>query len=340
LTRPSLFGIVDAETHNVFNLFQKEEQMEYRNLGNSGLKVSALGLGANNFGWWVDQQGSEAVINHALDLGINYIDTADMYGEGRSEEYLGQILKGRRKEVIIGSKFAYEMGKGPNDRGGSRRYIMRAAEASLKRLNTDYIDLYQMHTFDPTTPLEETLRALDDLVKAGKVRYIGCSNYAGWHLSEALWTSRVNHLNSFITVQPKYNLFERQIEQELVPCCKAHGIGVIPWGPLSGGFLTGKYRKGVQPPQSKEGFRGAKAFFPHLYGKVITDENWDRLAKYTAFAESRGHKVAELAIAWLLSRPWVSTVIAGATKKEQLDTNLIGANWKLTVEEVAQIEQI
>jgi aryl-alcohol dehydrogenase-like predicted oxidoreductase len=313
--------------------------MEYRNLGKSGLKVSVLGLGANNFGWWIDEPASAAVINHALEIGINYIDTADMYDNGRSEEFIGRILKGRRKEVLIATKFGMPMGEGINDRGGSRWYIMRALEASLKRLQTDYVDLYQMHQPDPTTPIEESLRALDDLVKSGKVRYIGCSNFAGWQLSEALWTSRVSRLNSFVTAQSKYNLFERQIEQELVPCCKAHGVGVIPWGPLAGGFLTGKYRRGEQPPTPAPGARPAKAFL-YLYSPVMTDANWGRLEKLETFARDRGHKVAELAIAWLLSHPWLSTVIAGATKPEQLDANLIGAGWKLTPEEVTQVEQI
>lgn len=313
--------------------------MEYRKLGNSGLKVSELGLGANNFGWWVDEQTSIAVINHALDIGINYIDTADMYDRGRSEEFVGKAISGKRVDVIIATKFAAVMGESLNDRGGSRWYVMRAVEASLKRLNTDYIDLYQMHFPDPTTPIEETLRALDDLVKAGKVRYIGCSNFAAWQLSEALWTSRVNNLNSFVTVQPKYNLFERQIEQELVPCCKAHGVGVIPWGPLAGGFLTGKYRRGEQPPTPATGAMPAKAFH-RLYNTVLTDANWDRLGKLDAFAKTRGHKVGELAIAWLLWHPWLSTVIAGATSPEQLDANVVGADWKLTSEEVALVEQI
>ena len=313
--------------------------MEYRNLGKSGLKVSVLGLGANNFGWWIDEHASAAVINHALEIGINYIDTADMYDNGRSEEYIGRTLRGRRTEVLIATKFAYVMGEGVNDRGGSRWYVMRAVEASLKRLQTDYIDLYQMHAFDPSTPIEETLRALDDLVKSGKVRYIGCSNYAGWQLSDALWTSCINNLNSFVTVQPKYNLFERQIEQELVPCCKAHGVGVIPWGPLAGGFLTGKVPRGAKSPATDPGVRPPKVFL-HLYSSIMTDANWDRLAKLDAFAKARGHRVGELAIAWLLSHPWLSTVIAGATKPEQLDANLAATNWKLTPEEIAQVEQI
>jgi aryl-alcohol dehydrogenase-like predicted oxidoreductase len=313
--------------------------MEYRNLGSSGLKVPVLGLGGNTFGWWIDEQSSAAIINHALELGINYIDTADMYGEGRSEEYIGLALKGKRTKVIVATKFANPMTGDINEVGGSRWYIMRAVEASLKRLKTDYIDLYQMHKPDPKTPIEETLRALDDLVKAGKVRYIGCSNFAAWQLSEALWTSRAGNLNSFVTVQPRYNLFERQIEKELVPCCNAHGVGIIPWGPLAGGFLTGKYRRGEQPSTGAPGTRPNKAF-SQLYNAVITDENWERLARLDAFAKNCGHTVGELAIAWLLSHPWLSTVIAGATRPEQLDANVAGANWKLTAEEVARIEQI
>jgi aryl-alcohol dehydrogenase-like predicted oxidoreductase len=196
-----------------------------------------------------------------------------------------------------------------------------------------------MHNPDPTTPIEETLGALDDLVKAGKVRYIGCSNFLGWQLSEALWTSRVNNLNSFVTAQTKYNVLERQIEQELVPCCKAHGLGIIPWGPLAGGFLTGKYRRQEKPPTPVDGKMGAKVFIP-IYKNVMVETNWERLGKLEAFTKSRGHTVSELAIAWLLSRPWLSTVIAGATKPEQLDANLTGANWKLSAEEIAQVEQI
>jgi aryl-alcohol dehydrogenase-like predicted oxidoreductase len=313
--------------------------MEYRNLGKSGLKVSVLGLGANNFGWWIDEQGSETVLNHALDLGINFIDTADWYDMGRSEEFIGHALKGRRTDVLIATKFSQPMGNGPNDRGGSRSYVIRAVEASLKRLNTDYIDLYQMHQPDPTTPVEETLRALDELVKSGKVRYIGCSNFSSWQVSEAMWTSRVNNLSAFVTVQPKYNLFERQIEQDLVPCCNAHGVGVIPWGPLAGGFLTGKYRRDEKPEPVTEGGRPAKAFV-ELYKGVMTEKNWDRLDKLAAFAKKRGHTVSDLAVAWLLSHKWVPTVIAGATRPEQLDANLVGAKWRLTAEEIGEIEQV
>lgn len=214
---------------------------------------------------------------------------------------------------------------------------MKAVEASLRRLQTDYIDLYQMHLPDPETPIEETLRALTDLVQSGKVRYIGCSNFSAWQLSEALWISRVHNLNSFITIQSKYNLFERQIEQEIVPCCKVHGIGIIPWGPLAGGFLTGKYSPVNEPPISAPGKMPAKAFL-HLYKDIMTDKNWERLERLKAFAINRGHNISELAISWLLSHPWVSTVIAGATMPEQLDQNLAGANWKLTPDEVDEVE--
>ena len=277
--------------------------MKYRKLGNSGLKVSELGLGANNFGWWADEPTSISVINLALELGINYIDTADMYDRGRSEEFVGKALKGKRADVIIATKFATPMGDGPNDKGGSRRYIMRAVEASLKRLQTDYIDVYQMHIPDPDTPIEETLSALDDLVHAGKVRYIGCSNFAAWQLCEALWTSSTRNLHSFVTIQVRYNVLERAIETELVPCCRKYGVGVIPWGPLAGGFLTGKYEEGKQAPAD------ARLAQPvGIYSHIFTDDNWNKLGKLRAFAGKRGHSVAELAIAWLLARPWTSSV--------------------------------
>jgi aryl-alcohol dehydrogenase-like predicted oxidoreductase len=313
--------------------------MEYRNLGGSGLKVSALGLGGNTFGWYIDEPASAAVIHRAMESGINFIDTADMYNKGRSEEFLGRALKGKRTQVLIASKFSSAMGDTPNERGASRWYITRAVEASLRRLNTDYLDLYQYHFPDPTTPIEETLRALDDLVKSGKVRYIGCSNFAAWQISEAQWTSRVNHLHSFVTMQTRYNLLERQVEQEIVPCCQAHGLGIIPWGPLAGGFLTGKYRKEAPPPPSPKEGMPPKAHNT-LYKKLLTDANWEKLARLEAFAQERGHKVGELAIAWLLSRSWVSTVIVGATQPEQIQENLKAAAWKMTSEEVARVEQI
>ena len=308
--------------------------MEYRNLGGSGLKVSEIGLGGNNFGWWADEQTSVSVINHAIDAGINFIDTADVYDRGHSEEFIGQAIKGKRERVLIATKFGSPMGEGPNDRGGSRYYIMKAVEASLRRLQTDYIDLYQIHFPDTTTPIEETLRTLDDIIRAGKVRYIGCSNFAAWQLCEALWTSKVCNLPSFVTVQPRYNMFDRQIERELVPCCQSYKIGVIPYSPLAGGFLTGKYHRGEEPPDGRLSQQMSTG------SGLFKDDNWDKLAKLEAFALERGHTMGELAIAWLLSRPWLATVIAGARKAEQVSANIAAAQWKLTAEETAEVDAI
>ncbi len=309
--------------------------MEYRRLGNSGLKVTEIGLGGNNFGWWADEQASIAVIDHALDMGINYIDTADVYDRGHSEVFVGKVVKKKRARVIIVTKFGNPMGDAPNEKGGARHYIMKAVDASLRRLQTDYIDVYQMHRPDPATPVEETLRALDNLVRTGKVRYVGCSNFAAWQLNDALWTFRARNLGSFVTVQTRYNILERQIEAELVPCSQAHGVGVIPWGPLGGGFLTEKYRQGKKAPPD------ARLSEPSsLYDSVKTPANWATLAKLESFASDRGHTVGKLAIAWLLARPWVSRVIAGARKADQVSANTAAAKWKLTAGEMAKVETI
>ena len=309
--------------------------MEYRKLGNSGLKVSEIGLGTNTFGRRADEQTSLAIVNQAFELGINYIDTANTYDRGTSEEIVGKAVKSHRAEVIIATKVGYSMGDSPNQRGASRYHIMQEVDASLRRLQTDYIDLYQIHGPDPTTPIEETLRALDDLVRAGKVRYIGCSNFAGWQLCEALWTSKANNLQSFITVQPRYNILDRKIETELIPCCQAYNIGVIPWGPLAGGFLTGKYHKGEEAPPEARLARPMS-----LYGEIFTEANWGKLTKLEAFATERNYTVGDLAVAWLLAKPWVSTIIAGARQVEQVSTNAAAVAWKMTAEEVAEVEEI
>ena len=309
--------------------------MEYRNLGSSGLKISEVGLGCNNFGLRVDEPNSIAIVQHALDLGINFLDTADWYGQrGMSETYIGKAIKGKRSQVLIATKFGFVMGKGPNERGTSRYHVVEAVDASLKRLGTDYIDLYQMHRPDPATPIEETLRVLDDLVRAGKVRYIGCCNTAAWQLSEALWTSKVNHLESFVTVQVEYNLLDRSIEKELVPLCQKYGVGVIPWGPLAGGYLSGSYQRAKKAPA------GSRLAIVPLYGQFWSEANFDKLDKLKAFAAERGHTVAELAIAWLLSHPWLSTVIAGASKSEQVTANAAAGNWKLTPQEAVAVSEI
>lgn len=309
--------------------------MEYRKLGKAGLKVSAIGLGTNTFRRRADEATSVAIVNRALDLGVNYIDTADTYDLGGSEEFVGKAVRGKRSQVIIATKFGKAMGRGPNEKGSSRSYIMREAEASLKRLQTDYIDLYQIHEPDPDTPIEETLRSLDDLVRSGKIRYIGTCNFAAWRLCEALFTTKMHNLNTIVTEQSRYNLLDRKIEAELAPFCQAHGIGIIPWGPLAGGFLTGKYVKGekISPEwRLAEGGRN--------YGNLFSETNWDKIARLDNFAARRGHTLGELAIAWLLSKPWIATVIAGAREVDQVAANVAAGAWKLTAEEATEVDAI
>jgi len=323
--------------------------MEYRRLGKSGIRVSEIGLGGVDFGGRLSERESISVITHALDLGVNFIDTADVYSEGRSEECVGKAVKGRRSEVIIATKFGMPTGGHPNEYGGSRSHIMQAIDSSLKRLGTDYIDLYYIHWPDPETPIEETLRTLDDLVRAGKVRYIGCSNFAAWQLCEALWTSRVNNLESFVVVQTRYNLLDRSIESGLVPCCQAYGISVIPWGPLAEGFLTGKYQRGKPAPASTRLGSPRPAppplpaparlsAGPPAFTPIFTDANFDKLEKLQKFSAESDHSIGELAIAWLLAHSWLSSVIAGATNPVQVSANVAATSWKLTAQEIAQLD--
>jgi aryl-alcohol dehydrogenase-like predicted oxidoreductase len=315
--------------------------MEYRIVGNSGLRVSEIGLGGNNFGGRLAEAESISVIRQAMDLGINFIDTADRYSQGHSEESIGKAVKGKRSNVIIATKFGFWGETDPlKITRGSRSYIMKAVEGSLQRLDTDYIDLYYFHKPDAVTPIEETIRAMDDLVRAGKVRYIACSNFAAWGLSEALWTSRSLNLHHFIAEQSRYNLLDRSIEKEVVPCCLAHGVSVIPWGPLASGFLTGKYRRGEPIPAGTRFTMEALTGPAAIFGDVLNDANFDKLAKLEAFAAKRNHTVSEAAIAWLLSRPWVSSVIAGAMSVKQLTANIAGASWKLTPGEVAELDRL
>lgn len=310
--------------------------MDFRNLGNSGLQVSVVGLGCNNFGMRIDADATKAVVAKALDLGINFFDTADVYGgRGKSEEFLGEALKGKRHDVVIATKFGSPMGEGPQMMGGSRRYIYAAVEASLRRLGTDYIDLYQMHVPDRRTPIEETMRALDDLVRAGKVRYIGCSNYEAWQVADAQWVARAQHLTPFVSAQNQYNLLERRIERELVPACEKFGLGILPYFPLASGFLTGKYRPGEAPP---EGTRLAGAG-PRAEA-ILNERNFGMLGRLEEFAQQRGHTMIDLAVGWLASKPFVSSVIAGATKPEQVEQNVKAAEWRLTPEEMAEVDQI
>jgi aryl-alcohol dehydrogenase-like predicted oxidoreductase len=309
--------------------------MEFRRLGTSGLKVSEVGLGCNNFGMRIDQAATSAVVGACLDAGITLFDTADVYGGSKSETMLGEALRGKRHEIVLATKFASPMGPGPDQRGGSRRYVMNAVEASLKRLNTDYLDLFQMHRPDPDTPIEETLTALDDLVTQGKVRYIGNSNFTGWQIADADWIARAEHLTRFVSAQNNYSLLERRVELEVTPACERFGLGVLPYFPLASGLLTGKYRRGETPPEgarlSVSGPRGAAA---------LNEKTFDRLEKLSAYAEARGHDMLDLAFGWLLGHGVVSSVIAGATKPEQVKANAAAASWKMTPEEVAEVAEL
>jgi aryl-alcohol dehydrogenase-like predicted oxidoreductase len=314
---------------------RREAVMDYRRLGDSGLKVSVVGLGCNNFGMRIEQEATTAVVHAALDAGINFFDTADIYGGTRSEAMLGEALGGKRHEIVLATKFAIPTGQRPDQKGGSRRYVMSAVEASLKRLGTDYIDLYQMHMPDPDTPIDETLRALDDLITAGKVRYIGNSNFSGWQIADADWVARNEHLSRFVSAQNNYSLLERRVEHEVIPACERFGLGLLPYFPLASGFLTGKYKRGEAPQQDTR----LAAWGPRGQA-TLNEENFDRLDKLTGFAEARGHTLLDLAFAWLLGHPEVSSVIAGATRPEQVAANAAAGAWTLTPDEVAEVTKL
>ncbi|MCA6229998.1 MAG: aldo/keto reductase [Phenylobacterium sp.] len=309
--------------------------MQLRRLGNSGLKVSVIGLGCNNFGMRIDQAQTRMVVDAALDCGVNFFDTADIYGASKSEVFLGEALKGKRDKAVLATKFANPMGEGEYLRGGARRYIVKAVEDSLKRLHTDHIDLYQMHVPDADTPIEETLRALDDLVRAGKVLYIGNSNFTGWQIADADWTSRSQGLERFVSAQNNFSLLERGVESEVLPACERFGLGLLPYFPLASGFLTGKYRRGEPPRQGTRlaawGKRGAAA---------LSERNFDRLEALEQWAEQRGRRILDLAFAWLLGHRAVSSVIAGATSPEQVQANARCAEWILTPEEVEEVRAL
>ncbi len=310
--------------------------MEFRYLGRSGLQVSIVGLGCNNFGRRCDADQTRLVVDRAIELGVNFFDTANVYGPGGlSEEYLGRALAGRRPQVVVATKFGMRMGPGPMESGGSRRHIIASVEDSLRRLGTDYIDLYQFHAPDARTPIEETLRALDDLVSAGKVRYIGHSNFAGWMAAEAHFVAQGNRFAPFVTAQNEYNLLDRRIERELVPACNAYKLSVLPYFPLASGFLTGKYRPGEPPPP---GTRLAGA--GPMADRVLSEKNFRTLAGLEAFAQAHGHGMLDLAIGWLASQSHVGSVIAGATKPEQVEQNVAAVEWKLTAEELAEVDRL
>jgi aryl-alcohol dehydrogenase-like predicted oxidoreductase len=310
--------------------------LEYRNLGKSGLQVSVVGLGCNNFGGRVDAQRTVEVVNKCIDMGITLFDTADAYGRGKSEEFMAPALKAHRRNIVVATKAGVPMGEGPYFSGASRKYLMDALDDSLRRLETDYIDLYQMHVPDARTPIDETLRALDDMVRSGKVRYIGCSNYSGWQIVEAMWTAKTEYLTPFISAQNQYSLLERAIETEVAPACLKYGLGVLPYFPLASGFLTGKYRKDEQMPE------GARLSAPNnpFASRILNDRNYETLTSLEDFATARGHSMVELAFGWLASQPYVGSVIAGATRPEQVEENARAADWKLTPEEMKQVDEI
>ncbi|GGO22184.1 oxidoreductase [Microbispora rosea subsp. aerata] len=295
-------------------------EMTYRRLGDSGLVVSALGLGANNFGRRIDLDATRAVVDAALDAGVTLIDTADIYGE--SEAYLGEVLKGRRDQVVIATKFGGDVnGANGPDWGAraSRRYVRLAVERSLRRLKTDWIDLYQLHFPDPATPIEETLSVLTDLVREGKIRYIGSSNFASWQVTDADWVARTRGFERFVSAQNEYSLLDRRVEKELIPALRHHGIGLLPYFPLANGLLTGKYRRGEEPPA---GTRLADR------PQYLTDARFEVVERLREFAERQGVTLLDVAIGGLLARPEVSSVIAGATRPEQIKANALASAWR------------
>ncbi|HKV54394.1 MAG TPA: aldo/keto reductase [Candidatus Binataceae bacterium] len=310
--------------------------MEFRNLGKSGLRISLAGLGCNNFGMRIDTEQTRAVVHKALDEGITFFDTADIYGgRGKSEEMLGKALGNRRQDIVLASKVGMAMGDGPYDIGASRRRVIACCEASLKRLGTDYLDLYQIHTPDALTPEQETLEALDSLVSAGKVRYIGCSNYAGWQLADSIGIAREHGLASYISAQNQYNLLERSIESELIPACKHFNVGILPFFPLASGFLTGKYRPGAAPP--KDTRFGA---IQRLADMNLTEGNFATLQRLEKFAGDHGHSMLELAVGWLAGQQQVTSVICGATRPEQISENVKAFSWKLSSDELKEVDKL
>ncbi len=306
--------------------------MRYRQLGDSGLTVSVVGLGCNQFGSRCGLEETRAVVEAGLEAGIILLDTADVYGNrGGSETLLGQVLKGRREQVVLATKFGGDMGGGPGEARGSRRYVRRAIAGSLRRLDTDYLDLYQMHVPDPKTPVEETLSALDELVHEGKVRYLGSSNFASWQVVEAEWVARSQHRTRFTAAQNRYNLLERQAERELVPACRVYEIGLLPFFPLAMGRLTGKYRRGEAPP---EGTR--------LAGRpaLLSDQVFDAVEDLERYAAERGRSLLEVAVGGLAAQPAVGSVIAGATRADQVRANAAAGDWTPSLEELAALRAV
>jgi len=311
--------------------------MTYRRLGSSGLAVSEVGIGCNNFGRRIDAAASKAVVDAAIDCGITLFDTADVYGDppGASEEYLGAALQGRRDDVIVATKFGSPMA-GSNgsdwDARGSRRYVTKAVESSLRRLGTDYIDLYQLHQPDPDTPIAETLSALDDLVRAGKVRYVGSSNFTGWQVADAAWTARTAQTTAFISAQNEYSLLERRIEKDLVPACQQYGVGILPYFPLAMGLLTGKHHR--------DNIRPGTRLSHERFADYLAKAPWDTVEALETFAQKRSLSLLDVAFGWLAAKPAVASVIAGASTPEQVRANAAAVAWKPSAEDLAELDAV
>lgn len=309
--------------------------MQYRQLGKSGLRVSAIGLGTNRFGYdRMPQEEVNRAIDAAADLGINFLDSADIYQGGRSEETIGNALKGKRERFVLATKFFNATGEGPNDWGASRYHMIRAVDASLRRLQTDWIDLLYVHRWDETTPMDEMLRGLDDLTRSGKVRYVGASNFLSWQLAQANMLAGTHGWSPFVVLQAHYHMLERELELETLPYCRASGVSLVPYFPLAGGFLTGKYRRGQPAPA---GSRGESNQYVQQY---MTDANYNAIERLEAWAAQRGHTLGDLAQAWLLAQPGICSVISGATRLEQVQQNVRAAEWALTPEEAQEVRAL
>lgn len=313
--------------------------MEMRSFGRTGIKVSSLCLGCMMFGGKTTFEDSAAIIDRSLDAGINFIDTANVYNAGRSEEATGQALKrnGKRNTVFLATKVHGRMGDGPNDMNNTRRHIIEQCEASLRRLGTDWIDLYQIHRPQSDMAIDETLRALDDLVRSGKVRYLGASTFAAWQLIESLWVSKEYGLNRFACEQPPYNLLDRRIERELLPMARSYGFAIIPWSPLAGGLLSGKYSRNEPPPEDS---RYANLDANPMYRRRMNDNIWDVIEGLQRIAEGKGVALSQLALAWVMQQPGVTSPIIGPRTMEQLEDNLRAADVTFTAEELKEIDRI
>ncbi len=312
--------------------------MQYSTLGRTGLMVSELCLGCMTFGREADEPTSARMVDSFIEAGGNFLDTADVYGRGASEQITGRAVRGKRDDLVIATKVRFPMGDGPNDVGLSRKHIAQGCEASLRRLGMEYIDLYQVHCWDSVTPLEETLGALTDLVHQGKVRYIGVSNFAAWHIMKSALLGELKGFERFVSLQPQYSLVERNIEREVVPACLEQGLGVIPWSPLGGGFLSGKYKQDEAPPEGSR-IAGAVESQQEFWGRRATERNWRTIACVGEISQATGKSYAQVALNWLIQQPAVVAPIVGARTPEQLADNLGAAGWELDAEQVSALNE-